>query len=158
MTQTASVTTSFMAFAFAFLGLPRDASPRLKALQLAQVSVVALTLIASFLAAVISQKHKSFTFGLLYSLILTSFTTTYLVRKEQIAAKAGALTRQKFVRYQLFKIGAAVGLYVFGFIAFLVSVPNGKDDHMPGQQGLWINGVKVNTYQGWIIWLNIFNW
>jgi hypothetical protein len=144
--------------AFTTVWLPADASPRLKALHIGQLSIVLVTVISTFFAAVIPQKHKAFTFGLLYSLILTSITTTFLVRREQVAAKAGVLTTSKFAKYQLFKIGAATGLYVLGFIAFLVTVPTGKDDHMPGMQGLWINGVKVNRYQGWILWMHTFNW
>jgi hypothetical protein len=140
-----------------FLGLPDDASPRLKAVQIAQLSIVILTLIATFLAAVIPQKHKSFTFSLLYSLILTSITTTFLVRKEQLAAATGALTKDKYVKYQLIKMISAVGLYIVGFIMFLAT-PNGHDTQRMGEQGLWMKGVKVNRYQGWILWMHFFNW
>jgi len=140
-----------------FLGLPSDASPRLKALQIAQLSIVFLTMIATFLTAVIPQEHKAFTFGLLYSLIGTSITTTILVRKEQLAALKGALTKDKYVKYQLFKMISAVGIYIIGFIAFLAS-PGGNHVQKPGEQGLWIHGVKINRYQGWIIWMSIFNW
>jgi hypothetical protein len=140
-----------------FLGLPDDASPRLKAVQIAQASIVFLTMIATFLAAVIPQKHKAFTFSLLYSLIFTSITTTILVRKEQVAAAKGALTKDKYVKYQLLKMISAVGLYIIGFIAF-VATPNGHDTQKVGEQGLWMNGVKVNRYQGWILWMHFFNW
>jgi hypothetical protein len=140
-----------------FLGLPDDASPRLKAVQIAQASIVFLTMIATFLAAIIPQKHKAFTFSLLYSLIFTSITTTILVRKEQVAAAKGALTKDKYVKYQLLKMISAVGLYIIGFIAF-VATPNGHDTQKVGEQGLWMNGVKVNRYQGWILWMHFFNW
>jgi hypothetical protein len=141
-----------------FLGLPDDASPRLKAIHIAQVGIVSLTAIATFLTAVIPQKHKAFTFGLLYSLIFTSITTTILIRKEQLAASKGALTKDKYVKYQLLKMISAVGLYIVGFIAFLASTPKEGDSHKAGEQGLWIGGVKVNRYQGWIMWLHFFNW
>jgi hypothetical protein len=143
--------------AFTLWALPREASPRLKGLQIAQLSVVGLTIFATFLAAVIPQKHKVFTFGLLYSLIFTSVTTTVLIRKEQAAAKAGALTKDKYAKYQLYKMASAAGLYVLGFVAFLAST-SGNEQRKKGESGMWIGGVKVNRYQGWIIWLNIFNW
>lgn len=101
--------------------------------------------------------YVRFTFGLLYSLILTSITTTILVRKEQIRAGNGTLTKDKYVKYQLFKLIAAAGLYVVGFIAFLAS-SGGNERQRPGEQGLWIGGVKINKWHGMIIWLNIFNW
>jgi hypothetical protein len=141
-----------------FLGLPDDASPRLKAIHGAQIGIVLLTIIATFLTAVIPQKHKTFTFGLLYSLIFTSITTTILVRKEQQAALKGVLSKDKFVKYQLLKMISAVGLYIVGFIAFLASTPSKGDPHRAGEQGLWIGGVKVNRYQGWIMWMHFFNW
>jgi Co/Zn/Cd efflux system component len=140
-----------------FFGFPSDASPRLKAVQIAQVVMVFLTMIATVLAAVIPQKHKAFTFSLLYSLIFTSITTTILVRKEQLALAAGALTKDKYVKYQLMKMISAVGLYIAGFILFVIT-PNGNDKQMQGEQGLWMNGVKVNRYQGWILWMHFFNW
>jgi hypothetical protein len=140
-----------------FFGFPSDASPRLKAIQIAQVVMVLLTMIATFLAAVIPQKHKAFTFSLLYSLIFTSISTTILVRKEQSALATGALTKDKYVKYQLVKMISAVGFGVFGFIMF-VTTPNGNDTEETGEQGLWMNGGKVNRYQGWILWMHFFNW
>ncbi|CAO2654053.1 Nn.00g107860.m01.CDS01 [Neocucurbitaria sp. VM-36] len=136
---------------------PTAGSTRLRAIQICQLSVVLLTILATLLAAVIPQKHKGFTFGLLYSLILTSITTTFLVRKEQIRAANGTLGKDKYVKYQLFKIIAAAGLYVVGFVAFLAS-SGGNDTRKPGEQGLWIGGVKVNKWQGMILWIHFFNW
>lgn len=101
--------------------------------------------------------RHSFTFGLLYSLILTSITTTFLIRKEQVRAANGTLGKDKYVKYQLFKIFAAAGLYVVGFVAFLAS-SGGNDTRKPGEQGLWIGGVKVNKWQGMILWIHFFNW
>lgn len=144
-----------MPFPFA---LPRDTSPRLRILQLCQLSITGLTILATFFAAVIPSKHKSFTFGLLYSLILTSFTTTYLVYKEQKCAAQGILSKDKYVKYQLFKIIAAAGLYFVGFIAHLASSSGEKEVKHPGEQGLWIGNVKVNRWQGMILWMNFFNW
>jgi hypothetical protein len=140
-----------------FFGFPSDASPRLKAIQIAQVVMVLLTMIATFLAAVIPQKHKAFTFSLLYSLIFTSISTTILVRKEQSALATGSLTKDKYAKYQLVKMISAVGFAVVGFILFVIT-PNGHDTQEKGEQGLWMNGVKVNRYQGWILWMHFFNW
>jgi len=141
-----------------FLGLPADASPRLKAVQWAQLSIVFLTMIATFLTAVIPQQHKAFTFGLLYTLILSSFTTTIILRKEQQAALKGELTKSKYVKYQVIKLASAFGLSIVGFIAFVASTPQNPERLRPGEQGLVFFGVKVNRYQGWIMWLNFFNW
>ncbi|KAJ4374851.1 hypothetical protein N0V83_001929 [Neocucurbitaria cava] len=135
---------------------PTAGSTRFRAIQICQLSVVFLTTVATFLAAVIPQKHKAFTFGLLYSLILTSITTTFLIRKEQGRAANGTLGKDKYVKYQLFKIFAAAGLYVVGFVAFLAS-SGGNDTRKPGEQGLWIGGVKVNKWQGMIFWIHFFN-
>ncbi|KAH7366593.1 hypothetical protein BKA66DRAFT_425078 [Pyrenochaeta sp. MPI-SDFR-AT-0127] len=136
---------------------PAAGSPRLRAIQIAQSSIVIFTIVATLLTAAIPSKHKFFTFGLLYSLILSSITTTYLLRKEQIRAINGTLTKDKYVKYQLFKIIAAAGLYVVGFIGHVAS-PGGNDVQKPGEQGLWIGGVKINKWQGLIIWMNFFNW
>ena len=141
-----------------FLGLPADASPRLKAVQWAQLSIVFLTMIATFLTAVIPQQHKAFTFGLLYTLILSSFTTTIILRKEQQAALKGELTKSKYVKYQVIKLASAFGLSIVGFIAFVASTPQNGERLRPGEQGLVFFGVKVNKYQGWSMWLNFFNW
>jgi hypothetical protein len=141
-----------------FFGLPADASPRLKAVQIAQISISLITIIATLLTAVIPQKHTAFTFGLLYGLIFSSITTTILVRREQLAAHKGALTKDKYVKYQLFKMLAAVGMYIIGFICWVASTPKEGDKKRPGEQGVWIGGVKLNRYQGWIMWLHVFNW
>lgn len=144
-----------MPFPFA---LPRDASRKLRILQTCQLSITGLTILATFFAAVIPSKHKGFTFGLLYSLILTSFTTTFLVYKEQKCAAQGILTKDKYVKYQLFKIIAAGGLYIIGFIAHLATPTGEKDVRRPGEQGLWIGEVKVNKWQAIIMWMSFFNW
>ncbi|KAJ4360488.1 uncharacterized protein N0V89_001053 [Didymosphaeria variabile] len=143
-----------------FLGLPRDASPRLKAIQGCQLAIVSLTIVATFLAAVVSQKHKAFTFGLLYPLILISCSTTFFVFREQRRAREGTLTKDKYVKYQLFKLFAAFGL---AFVAFVLSIVLGEkkvecDMKLPGEQGLWLGCIKVNTWQALILWMNAFNW
>jgi uncharacterized membrane protein len=139
------------------LGLPEDASPRLKAVHIAQLGMTALTMVAIFLTAIIPQKHKVFTFGLLYGLIFSSITTTILVRREQQAARTGQLTKQKYVKYQVFKMIAAIGMYIVAFIAFLASTPSKPESHSRSQ-GLYIGGVHINKYQGWILWMHFFNW
>lgn len=142
---------------FPFL-LRRDTSPKLRILQFCQLSITGLTILATFLAAVVPSTHKGFTFGLLYSLILTSCTTTFLVYKEQTRAAQGTLSKAKYVKYQLHKLFAAAGMSVLGFIAS-AATPKGPDDtKRPGQQGLWIGGVKVNKWQGMILWMVFFNW
>jgi hypothetical protein len=140
-----------------FFTLPEDASPRLKAMHIAQLGMVLLTIIATFLTAVIPQKHKLFTFGLLYGLIFSSVTTTIIVRREQQAARTGALTKQKYIKYQVFKMIAATGLYIVAFIAFLASTPAKPESHSRSQ-GLFIGGVHINRYQGWILMMHFFNW
>lgn len=149
---------STMAFSF-YPGLPPNASPRLKAIQYSQLSITALTLLATFLAAVIPHRHKAFTFGLLYPLILISCSTTFLVLREQRRARQGTLSKDKYVKYQLFKLFAAFGLGFVGFVLdFFSSQGQGCDKRQPGEQGLWLRCVKVNKWQGWILWLNVFNW
>jgi hypothetical protein len=138
--------------------LPDDAPRGLKIVQIAQVSIIFLTVIATFLTAVIPQKHKAFTFGLLYSLILTSITTTILVRKEQLAAAKNLLTKDKYAKYQLYKMAAAFALYFVGFIAWLASTPKEQESLRPGENGAVLGGVKINKYQGWIMWMHFFNW
>jgi hypothetical protein len=140
-----------------FLTLPEDASPRLKAVHIAQLSITILTIVATFLTAVIPQKHKVFTFGLLYGLIFSCVSTTLIVRREQQAARTGALTKQKYVKYQVVKMVAATGAYIVAFIAFLASTPSEPESHSR-RQGLFIGGVHVNKYQGWILWMHFFNW
>jgi hypothetical protein len=53
---------------------------------------------------------------------------------------------------------AAVGMYIIGFICWVASTPKEGDKQRPGEQGVWIGGVKLNRYQGWIMWLHVFNW
>ncbi|KAK3213507.1 hypothetical protein GRF29_28g127700 [Pseudopithomyces chartarum] len=138
--------------------LPADASPRLKVIQGLQLGVTALTILATFLAAVIPHKHKRFTFGLLYPLILISCSTTFLVHRERRRAREGTLTKQKYVKYQLYKIFAAFGLAFVGFIADLFTFDENCDKQRPGETGLWLRCIKVNKWQGAILWLNVFNW
>ncbi|KAF2846703.1 hypothetical protein T440DRAFT_501579 [Plenodomus tracheiphilus IPT5] len=138
--------------------LARDTSPKLRVLQACQLSIAGLTIIATFLAAVIPSKHKGFTFGILYSLIFTSCTTAFLVYKEQTRAAQGSLTKDKYVKYQLFKMVAAVGCSILGFIASAATPKGPSDPKRPGQSGLWIDGIKVNKWQGMIMWMIFFNW
>lgn len=140
------------------LGLPPTASPRLKVIQGLQLSVTALTILATFFAAVIPHKHKRFTFGLLYPLILISCSTTFLVHREQRRARQGTLTKQKYIKYQLCKLIAGFGLAVVGFVADVFTYDKNCDRKGVGETGLWIRCIKVNTWQGAILWLNFFNW
>ncbi|KAI8938179.1 hypothetical protein NX059_005844 [Plenodomus lindquistii] len=144
-----------MPFPFA---LARDVSPKLRILQACQLSIAGFAVIATFLAAVVPSKHKGFTFGILYSLIFTSCTTTFLVYREQTRAAQGNLSKDKYVKYQMFKMAAAVGCSVLGFIASSLT-PKGPADHKrPGQTGLWIDGIKVTKWQAMIMWMIFFNW
>lgn len=144
-----------MPFRFA---LGRGTSPKLRILQLCQLSITACTIVAVFLTAVIPSRHKGFTFGLLYSSILTSCTTTFLVHKELRRAAQGTLTKDKYIKYQLLKIFAALGLSVVAFVASAATPKGPVDVKKPGDQGLWIGGIKVNKWQGMILWLVFFNW
>lgn len=139
------------------LAFPRDASPRLRGLQICQLCVVTLTTVYVFLAAVIPSKHKAFTFSLLYGLILTSITTSILINKEQKAAAQGLLTKDKYAKYQLWKIAAGFCTYFIGFIGF-VATPGGDEKLGRNENGLIMNGVKINTFQSIILWTNTFNW
>jgi uncharacterized membrane protein len=140
------------------LALPRDASPRLRGLQICQLGVVGLTMVCTFLTAVVPSKHKAFTFSLLYGLMLTSITTSILINKEQKAAARGTLTKDKYAKYQLWKIGAAFVMYFIAFIAFLASPGGNEERQRPNENGLFIKGVKINTLQSTIMWLSTFNW
>lgn len=134
-------------------------SPRLRILQVSQLAIAALSLLAAIITLVLPLNHKLFTLSLLYTPLLTSISTVYLVRREQKRAAAGTLSKQKYVKYQLFKMAAAIGLSVVGFIAHLASVPgNDGQGQKTGERGLWINGVRVNTWMGLMLWINFFNW
>jgi len=137
---------------------PGAGSIRLRVLQTCQLSIAFLTIFAAFLTLVIPSKTKKFTFGLLYCLILTSITTSILVRKERVRAANGTLSKDKYFKYQIFKFIAALGMSVIGSVAFFVATPSGNATQKPGEQGLWIHGHKLNRWQGMIIWLNFFNW
>ncbi|KAL5445599.1 hypothetical protein PMIN06_008038 [Paraphaeosphaeria minitans] len=143
---------------FSKFQFPPNTSPRLKAVQSAQLGVVCLTLLATFLAAVIPHKHKTFTLGLLYPLLLTSASTTVLLLREHRRAREGALTKEKYVKYALIKLFAAFGLAFVGFVLDVATSSGACDERRPGETGLWIRCVKVNRWQGAIIWLNILNW
>lgn len=132
------------------IALPPHASPRLKGLQICQLGVVGLTIVHTFLAAVIPSKHKALTFSLLYGLILTSITTSILIAKEQKAGARGLLTKDKYAKYQLWKIAAGFAMYFIGFIGFLLT-PGGKEQ-------LGRNAVKINTFQSIVMWTSTFNW
>jgi len=137
---------------------PSSTSPRLHILQLSQLSIAALSLLAAVITIVLPLNHKLFTLSLLYTPLLTSITTVYLVRREKKRATAGTLSKQKYVKYQLFKMAAAIGLSVVGFVAHLLSVPAAGQGQKTGERGLWINGVRVNTWMGLMLWINFFNW
>jgi hypothetical protein len=139
--------------------LPRDVSPRLRGLQICQLSVVGVTIVSTFFAAVIPSKHKAFTFSLLYSLILTSITTTFLIYKEQKTAVQGILTKDKYAKYQLYKLLAAFAMGTVGWIMSLALSGGDTTNHQPkAGNGLWLNGVKVNSFHWIIIWTNALNW
>jgi hypothetical protein len=140
------------------LGLPRDASPRLRIIQSCQIAIAALTLLAVFITLVLPDKRKLFTLSLLYTPILTSITTVFLICREQKRAIDGTLSKQKYVKYQLFKMAAAFGMSIIGFIGHIASTPAQGDAHYAGERGLWISGIKINTWQGMLLWLNFFNW
>ncbi|KAF1923436.1 uncharacterized protein M421DRAFT_104425 [Didymella exigua CBS 183.55] len=136
---------------------PPNASPRLKGLQICQLGVVSLTFVYTFLAAVIPSKHKAFTFSLLYGLILTSITTSILINKELKASVRGLLTKDKYAKYQLWKIAAGFVMYFIAFIAFTIT-PGGNEKLGRNESGLIMNGVKINTFQSIILWTSTFNW
>ncbi|KAG9190433.1 hypothetical protein G6011_08521 [Alternaria panax] len=140
------------------LGLPSDASPRLRIIQGCQIAIAALTVFALFITLVFPVQRKLFTLSLLYTPILTSITTIFLIVREQRRAVAGTLSKQKYVKYQLFKMAAAFGMSIVGFIGHVASTPTDGDAHHTGEQGLWISGVKINKWQGLLLWLNFFNW
>lgn len=140
------------------LGLPRDASPRLRIIQGCQIAIAALSIFAVFITLVFPVQRKLFTLSLLYTPILTSATTIFLIVREQRRAAAGTLSKQKYVKYQILKMAAAFGMSIIGFIGHVASTPTEGDAHRAGQQGLWISGVKINKWQGLLLWLNFFNW
>jgi hypothetical protein len=127
------------------LGLPRDASPRLRIIQSCQIAIAALTLLAVFITLVLPDKRKL-------------FTLSFLICREQKRAIDGTLSKQKYVKYQLFKMAAAFGMSIIGFIGHIASTPAQGDAHYAGERGLWISGIKINTWQGMLLWLNFFNW
>jgi hypothetical protein len=139
------------------LAFPPNASPRLKGLQICQLGVVSLTTVYTFLAAVIPSKHKAFTFSLLYGLILTSITTSILINREQKVGARGLLTKDKYAKYQLWKIAAGFVMYFIAFIGFAIT-PGGTDKLGRNENGLIMNGVKINTFQSIILWTSTFNW
>lgn len=141
-----------------FISLPDDASPRLKALHVAQAGLIMLTIFATILTAIAPSSRTKFTFGLLYSLIFTAITNTILLRREQIAAHKGLLSKDKYVKYQLFKIISAFGLYFVGFILYIASTLPGHGDQTPVSRGLFLGGVKINKYRGIILAMHFFNW
>jgi hypothetical protein len=140
------------------LGLPRDASPRLRIIQGCQITIAALTILALFITLIFPVQRKLFTLSLLYTPILTSITTIFLIVREQRRAAAGTLSKEKYVKYQLFKMAAAFGMSIIGFIGHVASTPAEGDEHRVGEQGLWISGIKINKWQGLLLWLNFFNW
>ncbi|CAA9957160.1 hypothetical protein P3342_000906 [Pyrenophora teres f. teres] len=138
---------------------PATTSPRLHILQVSQLSIAALSLVAFVITLVLPLNHKLFTLSLLYTPLLTSITTVYLVRREKGRLADGTLSKQKYVKYQLFKMAAAIGLSVVGFIGHLASAPHGAGQgQKTGERGTWINGVRINTWMGLMLWINFFNW
>jgi hypothetical protein len=140
------------------LSFSSSTSPRLRILHLLQTGIAGLTLLAALLTFVIPSKHRAFTFGLLYTPLLTSITTVFIIAREQKRAQEGTLSKQKYVKYQLCKMAGAFGMSIIGFIAYVASSPSEGDKRFPGDQGLWLNGVKIDRWQGMILWLSFFNW
>jgi hypothetical protein len=139
--------------------LPRNVSPRLRNLQICQLSIVGVTIVSTLFAATIPSQDTVFTFSLLYSLILTSITTTILIRKEQKAAAQEILTKDKYAKYQLYKLVAAFCMGTLGFFMSLSFPGHAARGKTPNAgNGLWINGVKINTFHWIIIWSNVLNW
>ncbi|RMZ69656.1 hypothetical protein GMOD_00006495 [Pyrenophora seminiperda CCB06] len=137
---------------------PAHISPRLHILQISQLSIAALSLVAALATLVLPFKDKLFTLSLLYTPLFTSITTVYLVRREKKRAAVGTLSKQRYVKYQLFKMAAAICLSVVGFIAHLASVPAAGEGQKTGERGMWINGVKITTWMGFMLWIGFFNW
>lgn len=144
------------------LTLPSTAnvSPRLRILQHAQLSIAGLAFFAFLVTFLIPFRHKLFTLSLLYTPLLTSITTIFFVVREQKNAEAGTLSKQRYVKYQVLKMVAAIGMSFIGFIGYLASAPAeaDQDKHYPGTQGMWLNGVKIGRWQSLLLWLNFFNW
>lgn len=140
------------------LAFPRNASPRLRGLQYCQLTVVSLTALFTFLAAVLPGKHKAFTFSLLTGLILSSITTSILINKEQKTAAQGTLSKDKYAKYQMCKIAAGFATYFVGFLAFLAAPGGNEQRKSAHDNGLWMNGIKINTLQSSIMWLSTSNW
>lgn len=137
-----------------------NVSPRLRILQHAQLAIAFLAFFAFLVTFLIPFRHKLFTLSLLYTPLLTSITTIFFVVREQKNAEAGTLSKQKYVKYQVLKMVAAIGMSFIGFIGYLASAPAEADQdvHHPGTQGMWLNGVKIGRWQGLLLWLNFFNW
>ncbi|RAR10730.1 hypothetical protein DDE82_001121 [Stemphylium lycopersici] len=142
------------------LPLSPTTSIRLRILQYAQLSIAALAPLFFLTTLILPVSHKLFTLSLLYTPLLTSLTTVFFIAREQKRAAAGTLTRQKYAKYQLLKMAAAFGMSFVAFIAGVASAPaEGEQDvKRPGEQGLWISGVKIGVWQGLLMWLGVFNW
>lgn len=72
-------------------------------------------------------------------------------------ARENTLTKDKYAKYQMFKLLAAFGMSVIGFIGYLAS-PQGDAERKPGEQGMWLNGVKITKWHAIILWMGFFNW
>jgi hypothetical protein len=141
-------------------GLPQFAPRSLRILQISQTAIAGFTILATLITIILPFPYKLFTLSLLYTPILTSITTILFVVKEQKRAQAGTLSKQKYVKYQLLKMASAFGLSIIGFIGYLASAPHVYEEagRHHGEQGLWVNGIKVNRWQGLLLLLNVFNW
>lgn len=142
--------------------LPSSANaPRgLRILQSAQLAIAGLAICAFFVTFLLPFRHKLFTLSLLYTPILTSITTIFFLVRERKHAEAGTLSKQKYAKYQVLKMVAAIGMSIIGFIGYIASAPAkaDQDEHYSGQEGLWLNGVKIGRWQSLLLWLNFFNW
>lgn len=144
----------------ASLSAPANAPRGLRILHSAQIAIAGLAIFAFFVTVLLPFRRKLFTLSLLYTPILTSITTVFFLVRERKHAEAGTLSKTRYAKYQVLKMVAAFGMSIIGFILYAASAPAeaDQDKHYPGQQGLWLNGVKIGRWQGALLWLSFFNW
>ncbi|USP74901.1 hypothetical protein yc1106_02175 [Curvularia clavata] len=136
-------------------------APRgLRILQSAQVAIAGQAIFACFVTVLLPFRHKLFTLSLLYTPLLTSITTVFFLVRERKHAEAGTLSKRRYAKYQALKMVAAIGMSIIGFIGYIASAPAeaDQDKHYSGEQGMWLNGVKIGRWQSALLWLNFFNW
>jgi magnesium-transporting ATPase (P-type) len=140
---------------------PRAAneSPRLFLLQSAQLGTAGLAVLTFIITFLLPFRHKLFTLSLLYTPLLTSIPVVFFIARERKHAAAGTLSKQRYAKYQVLKMLAAIGMSIVGFIGYLASAPAEADqDKHSGEQGMWLNGVKIGKWQSLLLWINFCNW